>query len=323
MASRAKASTRVSMPATLDDTSSGTRASSTSTAPAATRAVAGRAAAAGASVAVLTRAPHPPGDHPGGPRTPRPAQHAGGPQQQDHGHGPEDQEAGVLGQQRHPQHLDLADDHGPEEGAGDRPEPAEDDHHQPQDQHPLVEAGIGAEDRCPQHPAQAGQHHPEGEHGHHQPPGVDPEGPDHGGVGDRRPDQRPGPAPLHQQPDEHGQGQPGDDHRQPVAGVLAPGDADAAGQERRRRDRLDVVAEPGRQQVADDQGHPEGEQRLVEVAPPGQRPGQDGQPGAGGRAHGDRGQPGEPGTRRCRPGRRRRTGRPGRRRPGTAPRGPG
>ena len=220
MASRAKASTRVSMSATLDDTSSGTRASSTSTAPAAARVVAGRAAPCrrpggahpGFPAGTTRRSPGPPG----------PAQHAGGPQQQDHGHGPEDQEAGVLGQQRHPQHLDLADDHGPEEGAGDRPEPAEDDHHQPQDQHPLVQAGIGAEDRRPQHPAQAGQHHPEGEHGHHQPSGVDPEGLDHRGVGHRRPDQRPGPAPLHQQPDEHGQGQPGDDHRQPVAGVGRP-----------------------------------------------------------------------------------------------------
>ena len=79
----------------------------------------------------------------------------------------------------------------PRKAPGDRPEPAEDDHHQPQDQHPLVQARVGAEDRRPQHPAQAGQHHPEGEHGHHQPPGVDARGP---GPSGRRPPS-PGPAP--------------------------------------------------------------------------------------------------------------------------------
>ena len=83
------------------------------------------------------------------------------------------------------------------------------------------------------------------------------------------------------------------------------------------RDRTDVVAEPGRQQVADDQRHPEGQQRLVEVALPARgwprRPAPPRRPPP---------PPPRParraGTRQGSPGRRRRTGRPGRPRPGTA-----
>ena len=70
-------------------------------------------------------------------------------------------------------------------------------------------------------------------------------------VGDRGPDQRAEPRPLHDDVDREREGEPDADQRQPVDRVRLPGDVDAAVEAGRRADGVDVVAESDHDEVGE------------------------------------------------------------------------
>ena len=91
-----------------------------------------------------------------------------------------------VGHKGTPERVDDADQHRCQEGATDRADAADHDHHECEDQNLITHTGLHRQDRRHHYAGKAGQHGAEAEHDHEQPLDVDAERRDHWRVGGAR-----------------------------------------------------------------------------------------------------------------------------------------
>ena len=163
------------------------------------------------------------------------------------------------------QGIDHADDQRGPEGAADRADAADDDHHQGLDQDGLAHARLHREDRPGHHPGQRRQAGTQAENQGVEQADVHAQGRHHRRMGGAGADQHAHPGAVDQPVEEGRHRQPDRDHRQPVGRVVEAGQRYRAVQPGRRLRVQRADAPDHAHRLVEKQHQAKGGQHLVEV----------------------------------------------------------